>query len=142
MQNDALYTALRSLEGNAKKLAGDDWESLLHDAYVKARETESKPEKLGPWLNRMLHTLHWDSLRWMHRGEVSYARRFESLNALRPTDDATADPFEPTHESREAFQLTPTEAEAFVIQIEEKRHAYGTDFADMLPLSLAERRRR
>ena len=57
MQNDALYTALRSLEGNAKKLAGDDWESLLHDAYVKARETDSKPERLGPWLNRMLPKL-------------------------------------------------------------------------------------
>lgn len=142
MQTDALYTALRSLEGSAKKLAGDDWESLLHDAYIKARDTKSVPDKLGPWLNRMLHTLHWDSLRWMHRGQVTYARRFESLSALRPTDDATADPFEPTHESREPFQLTPTEAEAFVLQLEERRAAYGSDLSDMLPLSLAERRRR
>lgn len=142
--SDALYTALRSLEGNAKKLAGDDWESLLHDAYVKAHETKSVPDKLGPWLNRMLHTLHWDSLRWMHRGQVMYSRRFESLSASAPTDpeEDSAAYFEIPHESREPFQLTPTEAEAFVLQLEERRAAYGSDLSDMLPLSLAERRRR
>jgi len=130
MQSDALYTALQGLAGNAKKLAGDDWESLLHDAYIKARETKSVPDKLGPWLNRMLHTLYWDSIRWMHRGHAQYGQRFIQLE-------------EPTQcESREPFQLTPTEAEAFVLQLEEHRAAYGSDLSDMLPLSLAERRRR